>query len=627
MTSRRDRTRDTIDLRELIGALRRGILWLPAGVALGVLGAVIVNQFPHRYEGEATVVLRDRSDAGIAGFSMDLFEGLPSGIGDALSLPGGFAGAVETEAAILGGRSLLRDVVEEMGLQVRVVRPRATPAERVFRRVQMEEGAPRGRFTFRRSGSGWEVRGAGGFRARVEDGGSASIPGGVVELVSGITDPDRFTIQVRSRWETVDRIRRRDEVAIGKAGGDLAEVTVRWTDPWTAAEVANLLVERYLDERRTRIRRLAQERFDLLGGVRDSLAAEVDSAGEALRRFHEAAGTFEPERLGDLERIGELRARVDEIEVEARALDEVLRRLTEADEIRTSDLLAFPSFLESPAINQVLQRLSDLRSQREILLERRTPRDPDVQVLDRNIRNLEAELLDLGLSYRDGLHRSLDEIQARLGRYRADLQARPRVETEAVLLENQLELTGATYVGVQAQVVRSRLEAVGEGAELRQVDRAELPTRPRFPRRNLNLALGFLAGLLVGSVGAVAGGAVTNRISDPSQLRGRLGLPVLTQGSDLPLPIALRNGHITLVPVGDREMGQEGADLLAREWAVSEESIRIVRSSEIEGGEGVLLVVREGGRALGRCEELVAALDSAGAPPQAVVLLPPRPRG
>src|SRR5690606_4943536 len=116
--------------------------------------------------------------------------------------------------------------------------------------------------------------------------------------------------------------------------------------------------------------------------VRDSLGARVDSAAEALRRFHRASGTFDPDRLGDLERVAELRARVDAIEVEARALDEVLQRLDTSDDVQTADLLAFPSFLESPAINQILQRLTGLRDQRAQLLERRTPLDPDVQVVD-----------------------------------------------------------------------------------------------------------------------------------------------------------------------------------------------------------------------------------------------------
>jgi uncharacterized protein involved in exopolysaccharide biosynthesis len=431
---------------------------------------------------------------------------------------------------------------------------------------------------------------------------------------------------VRSRWETVDRIVRGGDVRVESAGGDLAEVQVRWTDGETAAAVANLLIERYLDERRSRMADLTGARLLMLGQVRDSLGAQVDSAAEALRRFHRAAGTFDPERLGDLERIAEFRARVDALEVEAQALDEVLRRLNEVEEVRTADLLAFPSFLQSPAINQILQRLQALRDHREQLLERRTPLDPDVQLVERNIRMQEEELVGLARSYRDGLERSLDEIEERLTDYRAELSDRPHVETETRLLDEELEVTGATYVAVQTQVVRFRLEAVGEGAGLRQVDFAVPPDRPRFPRQRLNLALGLLAGLAVGTVWAVTNGAITSRVTDPAQVRARLGLPVLDFGREAPLPKEMGEGTAVVVSVGDPSAAEEARLFLGERTGLPEDRLRVERPSRIRDGDHVLLAVRRGERSLGAAEELLPSLRAAGALPVAAVLVPGRRR-
>ena len=618
--------RDTIDIREVLGAFRRGLRWLPVGLVLGVVGALLVNLLPHRYESEATVVLRDRSDGAMGGFSLNMLDNLPSGIGESLALPGGssFSGQAETEAAILESLSFLRQIVDELGLQVRVLRPRATAAPPIFAEIRMEESAPRGTFRFRRSGESFDVRGTDGYQTSVAAGGTLDLPGGQLTLATqGL--PDRFTIQIRSQWETVDQIVRRGVVRVDQAGGDLAEVVTQWTDPETAAAIANLLVNSYLGDRRTRIREISGDRFRLLGDVRDSLGIEVDRSAEALRRFHLQSGTFDPERLGDLERIAEFRARVDAMEVEARALDEVLRRLSESDEIQTTDLLAFPSFLESPAINQILQRLSGLRDHREQLLERRTARDPDVQVVERAIRAQEEELVRLARSYRDGLERSLDEIEGRLAEYRSELVNRPQVETESIMLENELEVTSATYVAVQAQVVRSRLEAVGEDAGLRQVDRAVAAERPTFPRRKLNLALGFLTGLMIGTVGSVAGGAVTSRVTDPAQVRARLGLPVLTERGGMPLPREVREGTAVLVAVRDPEAGEAGRALLQRHWQLDERVIRVERPSGVRDGDRVLLVLRNGANELGAAEELLPALRAAGALPVAAILVSGRP--
>ncbi len=616
--------RDTIDLREILGALRRGIRWLPVGLAVGIVGGALVNLLSHRYEGEATVVLRDRGGGGSLGaFSEGMMGGgLASGLGEALSLPGEFSGASATEAAILAGRSMLRGVVEELGLQVRVVTPRGLAAGRVFAAIDMEDAAPRGTFTFRRSGSDFEVRGTGGFQGTVAPGGSLAIPGGSVTLAADDALPDRFKIQVRSKWATVDQMVRKGEVEVESVGGDLAEVVATWTDPATAAAIANTLVDRYLGERRTRMRGLTGERLHMLAHLRDSLGARVDSAAEALRRFHRASGTFDPDRLGDLERVAELRARVDAIEVEARALDEVLQRLDTSDDVQTADLLAFPSFLESPAINQILQRLTGLRDQRAQLLERRTPLDPDVQVVDQAIQTQEQELIELARSYRDGLDQSLEEIEGRLASYRADLSARPQVETESLLLENRLEVSTATYVAVQTQVVRSRLESVGEGAELRQVDFAVPPDRPRFPRPKLNLALGTLAGLVFGTIWAVAAGALTTRVVDASQVRDRLGLPVVRLDTDAPLPTAVRDGTAVVVSVNGTETAEQARALLRERGGLDEQSLRVERPSYVRDGQRVVVALREREKSLGAAEELLPGLRAAGAIPVAAALVP-----
>jgi uncharacterized protein involved in exopolysaccharide biosynthesis len=617
---------DTIDLRDVAASILRGRRWIPLGVVVGLAAGVFANQLSHRYEAEATVVLQDRGSGGLGALGVSMMEGLPSSIGDALSLPSGFSGLAETEAAILQGQELLREVTRDLGLQLRIVRPRAVGNAAVFSRIVMEDAAPRGSFTFLRSGDAYEVKGNGGFRGSVAPGGSLLLPGGEIRLREDDSLPDRFTVRVASSWETIDAMRRRREVVVDNAGGALAEVAVRWTDPETAASIANTLVELYLRDRRSRIRGLSEERLRILGHVRDSLDSEVADAADELREFQSASGTFDPERLGDLERIAELRANVDLLEVEAGALDNVLQRVAGGEGVSQADLLAFPSFLESEAINEILLRLTALRDQRAQLLERRTLTDPDVLVLDRAIRNQEMELLELARSYRDGLEESLGQIEGRLTVYRGDLAERPSFESEGLLLENRLEVTGATFIAVQTQVVRSRLESVSEGAELRQVDRAVVPTRARFPRRKLNYALGAVAGSVVGLIAALLAGAVTSVVSDPKQVLGRLAVPVLTPGAEAPLPQGLIDGDVVVVPVPGSDSAEPACEFLRGFEVVSSDRIHRVSVAQVRSGDRVVLAMRVGEALLTRAEMLRSELEAAGASTIACVILPRRRR-
>lgn len=59
------------------------------------------------------------------------------------------------------------------------------------------------------------------------------------------------------------------------------------------------------------------------------------------------------------------------------------------------------------------------------------------------------------------------------------------------------------------------------------VKRASLPTTPSSPRKDLNLALGFLIGLVAGVGAAVLRETLDTTVKDPERTRDDLGLPVL----------------------------------------------------------------------------------------------------
>jgi hypothetical protein len=140
----------------------------------------------------------------------------------------------------------------------------------------------------------------------------------------------------------------------------------------------------------------------------------------------------------------------------------------------------------------------------------------------------------------------------------------------------------------------------------------------------LNLALGLLVGLLVGTVWAVANGAVTSRVTDAAQLRSRLGLPVLSGGTDAPLPKEVREGTAVMVGVGDIEVGDEARTLLQGYGGLSEVAIRVEHASGVREGDRVVLVLRAGQKTLGVAEDLLPGLRAAGAVPVAAVLVPGR---
>ncbi|HET8655024.1 MAG TPA: Wzz/FepE/Etk N-terminal domain-containing protein, partial [Longimicrobiaceae bacterium] len=187
--------RDTVDIGEAVGVLRRRWRWVAAGVLTGLVIAVVVGfVFGPRYKGRTTVVLRS-AQAGQGG----TLGGEASGILSAGSLVSLLSGATgfDTELEILTSRSTVGAVVDSLGLQAIVEAPKALPRTALFSSAHWDPLALGGVYHFERSGSEYRVSGPGA--------GGPARPGSVYHLGRSILTlraeglPERFVVRLISR--------------------------------------------------------------------------------------------------------------------------------------------------------------------------------------------------------------------------------------------------------------------------------------------------------------------------------------------------------------------------------------------------------------------------------------------
>lgn len=529
-----------MDLREIGAALRRGIRWIIGAGLLGfVLALVVTWSLEARYKAESTVLVR--SGNGTPSFSSRL-GGLVG------AFPGTFQSDLSTELQLLTSRVLIAGVVDSLGLQARILEPGKLSSRAVVAAAAYPAVLPRTVYKFERDGSAYEVIGRGA-SGRAIPGVPYRLGRATITLRrSGL--PDAFTVEVMSLEDAIDAVQ--ENLTAAHAGGDVIQLTFRAGDPRTVAAVPNMLVAEYLQRRRTTDRGVNQRRFEFLTKQADSIAGELAIAEASLRQHQERSGGIDPEAAGNagFGRMVSLRAELETIEVEARALEQILAR-SDAGEISARQLAAYPTFLRNGAINSLLSRLLELDTRRVELLERRTERDPDVVAISKTIDSLEAQLVALSRAYRTGLLRQRETLRSELGQYREEIATIPGQTQQSTRRRRDVARLSETLLALQGQMVEARLAAISEGGEVRPIDRAVVPRGPYFPNPVLNSVGGLLAGLFFGMIGAVVAGQLRRRVYEPWEAELATGLPAARFDPRLPLsfPLPDRVQTILLLPV------------------------------------------------------------------------------
>jgi uncharacterized protein involved in exopolysaccharide biosynthesis len=548
-----------IELRDLRASLRHGGRWIAGGLVVGLALAVAILLFaPRRYKAETTVLLRDNPEAGSRlGGSSSGEDGISLGnLTELLSL----GSAYDTEVEILTSRAVLERVADSLQLQARVTSPEALPSRYVFESLSYPRNAPAEEYEFELSGSAYRVRGD-GRQADAAPGQLARIGALTFRLRDGRLPP-RFAVRVAGMEETLDGLEKR--LTVDKAGGDIAELTFRARDPVTAATVPNAMVAQYLVRRTTTDRGINQFRYEFLSAHADSVRRDLAAAENALRGYQERSGVLDPEFAGEteLQRAVGLRADLEALTTESRGLEQLLARARPDPR----ELAAYPSLLRNATVSGILSRILDLETRRNDFLERRTPQDPDVVVLTEQIEGLERQLTSLSRSYLSGLKKQEAEIRDELSGYRARLEALPAHAERTYSLEREVKRLSETLVALQTQLVQTRLAAIAEGGEVRQIDRAFPPTKPSFPNPLLTLAGGIFGGLFFGVAGAVASGRLRETVREPREAELATGIPAVRLLPEGPLVLESPEGPATVLLVPLRE---PAAALAAGERAAS----------------------------------------------------------
>ncbi|HEX7050678.1 MAG TPA: polysaccharide biosynthesis tyrosine autokinase [Longimicrobiales bacterium] len=423
---------------------------------------------------------------------------------------------IATEVQVLRRRPLAAAVVDSLDLQLSVAAPRGVLRSELFDDIETSRNAPEAEYRFRRGADGR-------FTVTRDDadtplgtyaiGEVVRLDGVVLRLAPGAAAHEEIRVVVQTFRAALKAFR--EALAVGRPDreADLVTVAYQGTDPELVRDVPNAMATFFIRQRR------AVKRTDALGTIAfieeqiDTLSGQLRAAEEELRRYRSQNNivSFEFEAEAQMQRLADMQAERDLLDARRGALASLLAEVDSAfaagDTLGQSPyrrLIAFPSLLSNFAVSELFRSMNEVENERAELLNRRTPEDPEVQVLTGRIHDLERQLRSIAVTYLEGLANNVRSLNTNLARFEDELSLIPSREIDYLRRKREAEVLQEIYTMLQTRLQEAQIAASVDDSSVRVVEPAVLPLEPIKPRKMLSLGLAVVLGLVLGLGAAFA---------------------------------------------------------------------------------------------------------------------------
>ena len=283
----------------------------------------------------------------------------------------------------------------------------------------------------------------------------------------------------------------------------LLEVQFESPDPRLAARILNNHLENYIEQN-------FRSKYEATTQASNWLARQLDELKIRVEKSEDARLLYE--------RNNEIWTVDEKQDITTQKLSDLNKELTEAqaDRIqkesqyqlaRTGNLDAMPAVRDSQAIQELLQRETELYAQYSEALAQFGPKYPKVMRLETQVRDLNALIARekqnvvarIELEFRAARQREALLTQA-LEKQKQEANELAQKLVQYNILKREAETNKQLYEGLLQKLKEATISAGLRSSNVRVVDPALVPPSPARPNKTRNILLAFLVGL-VGGIG------------------------------------------------------------------------------------------------------------------------------
>jgi succinoglycan biosynthesis transport protein ExoP len=310
---------------------------------------------------------------------------------------------------------------------------------------------------------------------------------------------------------------------------NVIDISVTWSDPRTAAALANGFAQTAIDTNIELKVEPAKQYAAWFEQRSQALRVDLQAKQKHLSDFQTANGIVATDEKLDLEN-----ARLAELSTELVTIQGLRQESQSRQRQIGSDINSLPEVLQSPVIQSLKAALAQADAKREDVAARLGKNHPDYKEVAGEISNLHARIAQesaniaasLGSANQVNVRREAD-VRAALEAQKQKVLDLKHQHDQAAILESDVAAAQRNLDEVTQRLAQSSLESLTQQTNVVQLTTAAAPLNPSSPKLIINLALGiFLGGVL--AVGAAFAVEMRNRrIREDEDMRDLLGVPLL----------------------------------------------------------------------------------------------------
>jgi chain length determinant protein EpsF len=333
---------------------------------------------------------------------------------------------------------------------------------------------------------------------------------------------------------------------------NVIDISVTWSDPKTAAALANAFAQAAIDTNIELKVQPAKEYASWFEQRSKALRAVLEAAQKRLSDFQNANGIIATDEKLDVEN-----ARLAELSTELVTIQGLRQESQSRQHQVGDDIESLPEVLQSPVIQSLKASLSQAEAKRQDIATRFGKNYPDYKEVEGEIEQLHARIAresaaiaaSLGSTAQINMRREND-VRAALDAQKKKVLNLKHEHDQAAVLEEDVTDAQRDLDAVSQHLSQSSLESLMQQTNVVQLSKADPPLYPSSPKLLINMLLAVFFGAALGVGVALAAEMRDRRIREDEDIIELLNVPLLgtlrpvlgpaTGTPRLPRPVASR---------------------------------------------------------------------------------------